>query len=209
MAKTIIEYYGGKVTKSLSGKTDIIVVSRKMKRDKFNRNNVKRAKEDYERYCNGETAWKNNIIDKDAKRIKKNKPEIRVIFEDDFYVWLQSKYNELKSSTDLFRPYGIISIFLCPADKLSGRYVFKFKSDSFADIPKDRLEEATKDINSISDFISNIEKFTKKGAFADSQTNSHEYSLLMQMDENYKLNDYVDLIFVYESSSGTKYKYKM
>ncbi len=205
VAKITIEHLGGKVTKSLSGNTDIYVASERMKLNEFIKNDVKRAKEDYDRYCDDQRAVKSNMIDGDAKRAKKNKPETLVIFEDDFYIWLRSTFDELKSSTDIFHSYGTIEIQLYPEDLLPHYFAIKCKSDAFANIPEERMREATKNIKSISDFISNIEIFTKQGAFADSQTTIHKYSELIQLDEKYEFNDYVELLLIYESSVGTRY----
>ena len=209
VAQTTIEYIGGKVTKSISGNTDYVVVSEKMELPDYISNDVKRVEEQYEYYSDNERNKKSKIVDGDAKRSKKGKPEIRVIFEGTFYEWLRSKYNELRSSADIFRPYGTIEIELCPEDKAPEHFSIKCKSDSFAHIPKERMENAIENITSISDFISNIESFTKQGAFADSQTTLRQYNEFIKMNEKYQFKDYVEMFISYESSVGERYSVKV
>ena len=204
IAKTIVEQNGGKVTKSVSGNTDYVVVSNRM-RVRDNRDAI-RLSEDYRMYCDGQKRDREKIQESDERRKKKNKPEIRVIFEDEFHAWLRNKFDLMKQESDVFKAYGTINLMVRPFEISPGAYTLKFKSDWFADIPEEKMKEATENLETLSEFISNIESFTKEGVFAESGSTKKTYSQLMEIDEKYKFSDYEEVYFIYESSGGVNYR---
>ena len=204
IAKTIVEQNGGKVTKSVSGNTDYVVVSNRM-RVRDNRDAI-RLSEDYRMYCDGQKRDREKIQESDERRKKKSKPEIRVIFEDEFHAWLRNKFDLMKQESDVFKAYGTINLMVRPFEISPGAYTFKFKSDWFADIPEEKMKEATENLETLSEFISNIESFTKEGVFAESGSTKKTYSQLMEINEKYKFSDYEEVYFIYESSGGVNYR---
>lgn len=93
-AKRIIEELGGKATKSVSGNTDYIAVQEEMHK-RFITGDPIENKNRYGTYCKFATLKKNEIIECDKKRKSKGKPEICAILENELYVWLQSKCDEI------------------------------------------------------------------------------------------------------------------
>ena len=204
IATKIINQKGGKTTKSVSSNTDYVVITKQMR--------IRRGEDPgwvaaaYRNYCDSQKFNKDTMLDGDEKRKKKNKPEIGVIFEDDFHEWLRNEFDEMKQESDMFRPYGIIDMMIRPFDISPGAFIIKFKSDCFANIPEERMKEATDNLGSLSDFISNIERITKEGVFAESGTTKTAYNQILELDEKYKFSDYEEVFFIYECSDGTKYR---
>ena len=203
IAKTIIEKAGGKVTKSISGNTDYAVISNEM-RVRY-KNDPVRTTESYSEYCSMQKYEKDRMADGDEKRKKKGKPEIGVIMEDAFHSWLRSKFDELKTSSDMFHEYGILNITVWPLEE-NGAYIMKFKSDQLASLTQDEVETAVADVNSLADVVSNLEKVTKEGVFAESGTSKTTYKTLQELDGKYSFKDYEQAYFIYESSGGVKFR---
>lgn len=98
-AEMIIRQLKGNVRNGISSLVDYDVVSKQMRRGKYN-DEIMLAQQ-YDDYCGSQENYKGYMIESDAKRAKKGKPEIRVIQEDEFYAWLKEIYEELKSINDL------------------------------------------------------------------------------------------------------------
>ena len=91
IAEALICRLGGRTTKSISGKTDYVVISREMiERENINSEYLAMH---YESFCQIAAYDKESIISGDKKRSEKNKPEIRVIFLNDFCEWLTENAN--------------------------------------------------------------------------------------------------------------------
>lgn len=202
IARKVIEYLGGKVTESVSSITDYVVISKRMRRIPSNSLDIEESR--YDSYCQTQTQYKNFMIDGDKKRSKKNKPEIKVIFEEDFHSWIKDQFDELKQSTNIFPPYGVIEIRTRTSDDIKRRIatVFKFQSEFFIDISEQQLKESAVKLKSLGEFISNVERFTKEGAFATSGTSNNEYESLLQYDRQYRIEDYEELKFIYRTANN-------
>lgn len=201
VAKTVIEYLGGKVTKSVSPKTDYVIISEYM-------NILGERSYQYDWYKDEQKRLKASVAEADKKRLQKKLPKIQMIKEESLYDWLRIKYEELKVSTDLFNPFGIIRIVLLPEDK-NAYSNLEFKSELFFDIPEDQMRKAATGIDSLSNFISNVEAITKTGIFAESGIKKNNYNYVISMDEQYKLQDYRAIVFKYECSNGSNYEVRI
>jgi hypothetical protein len=68
------------------------------------------------------------------------------------------------------------------------------------------MEKAASGIESLSEFMSNIEDMTEAGIFSKSGVKKNDYSNAVSMDEMYKWYvDYRAIKFSYESSNGISY----
>ena len=200
VAVKTIEYYGGKVTKTISALTDLVVVSKHMKRKPGEK--LKIVAQKYAEYCDRAEQEKKLIIESDSKRGKKKKPEIRVLFEEEFLEWLKEQFDLLGSSKGLFQPYGKIKFFLSRTGNIGGAYV-SFKADVFADLPKERMEEALKSAETLTEICSAIEGITQAGVFADPATKGDSINKLKTFN---RIIGFDEVTVFYESSSGTNYR---
>ena len=198
IAKKVIEHLGGKTTKTVSPKTDYIVVPEYLSL-------LGERSYLYDGYKDELKGLKKSVTDADKKRVQKNLPKIAVIKEENLYDWLRAKYEELKATTELFRPYGEIRIVLLPKDK-NAYTNFTFRAEAFYNIHIDQMEKAASGLESLSEFISNIEDMTEKGIFSKSGVKKNDYTNAISMDEKYKWYvDYRAIKFSYESSNGISY----
>lgn len=198
VAKTVIEHLGGKVTKSVSVKTDYVIISEYI-------NSLGDRKSFYDWYKDELKRLKASVIEGNQKRKKKKLPEIGIIKEESLYDWLRIKVEELKETTDLFRPFGEIRFSLLPKDEKHYTSL-AFKSELFFDIPQEQMRKAIVGIDSLSMLVSNIEKMTKAGVFSESGLKKNDYSNIFKMDELYKIQDYRSFKIKYESSNDVYYE---
>ncbi len=206
-AKKLIELSGGKAQISFSGNTDYAVISSRM-RIRDNSNPIKTA-EDYQEYCLLQKSEKNSIFECDEERRKKNRPEMRIINEDAFHLWLKSKYDEIMLlDNDALPQDGTIGITIWLRDAVPEKYRFKFKSKHFAGITQQQLEAALNAADSLSAIVANVERETKPGAFADSgKTKNSDYHRLLEVDGEYSFSDIREILVTYSSYDGSRYKF--
>lgn len=202
VAKAILESYGGKATKTVSGNTDYLVVTRAMR---IRENDPKWQCRAFKDYIIDQDHYKEKVIEGDKARDKKGKEPIKVIFLDDFCNWLKIEFDKNSDSTKGLKAYGKIGLTVWLAD-MPGAYIMNFKSEHFANINKKSMEKAVSDFRALSDIVSGIEKISKEGVFAESGTQPHIYDTLLELDEKYSIDDFERLMVIYESSDGRLYK---
>lgn len=196
IAEAVIANYGGRCGHQSSPDINYLVVSRQMHIPKEYENTKSLLRDMYKRYCSSEKSKEKVFLKMEEKRRKDNLPEIKIIFEDDFHKWLEKQFDIFKGE-GLFQSYGIITTTVSTEDSMG--VGASFKSEAFSKISQKEMEDALYKSNSLSDFYSSVEAFTKEGAFWE----TNKGRMLDYEKEN--IQRYTNIKVSYESSDGTMY----